>query len=639
MNRSYFPLLVVVMIFASCGKKASTTSSTASDTCNVPQPDVPAAAGQLVFTLPADIDRCNVGGYIVGFKDQLKVSAASDGKYYITNVPAGEQDVIITAGSLSIGLLADKAKDRGVRLKKQKFLNGVKNEPGEIAVPKFGSLTGVAKLIGQTDHAGIDVYIPGTDMIAKTDVDGKFSISNVPVGEHNLFFEKDGYHRGRIESIEVTTEKTTDLSETYLAVSTGAEGFVLIDFGNPGAISRKVALVIGATSNAVLMKISEDISFTNLSWKPVASASSYTFSSDGIKTLYVKFADANGLESSPFSTSIDIRQTAVLRPARDYLASASAGNILLFGGGGQPADGGSRAEVDIYNFSKSYWTSTTLSTARYSLAATSLGDKAFFAGGGSGSGYSNVIDIFDANSGNWSVAALSQARSNMAAVSAGAKALFGGGNASGGVSGIVDIYSAATNSWSTSSLSVARSGLVASGVQNKVIFAGGNDGTNYSSVVDIFDCLTNGWTTTNLSQARDGLASATLGSKSFFAGGTGPGGNRSNVVDIYDSELNSWSTASLSQARTSLAGTSVGTKVIFAGGVITDSSNPSAVADIYDTVTNSWSTASLSQARAGLTAISNGTKAIFAGGNSAQGRSSVIDIYDSATNTWSTEFK
>jgi hypothetical protein len=601
---------------------------------------VPAAAGQLAFTLPADIDRCNVGGYIVGFKDQLKVSASSDGKYYITNVPAGEQDVIITAGSLAIGLLAEKAKDRGIRLKKQKFLYGVKSEPGEIAVPKFGSLTGVAKLIGQSDHAGIDVYIPGTDMIAKTDVDGKFRISNVPVGEHNLFFEKDGYHRGRIESIEVTTEKTTELPETYLAISTGSEGFVLIDFGNPGAISRKVSLVIGATSNAVLMKVSDDISFTNVSWKPVASASSYTFRSDGIKTLYVKFSDANGLESSPFSTTIDIRQTAVLRPARDYLASASVGNTVLFGGGGQPANGGSKSEVDIYNFSKSYWTSASLSTARYSIAATSLGDKAFFAGGGSGSSLSSAVDIFDGNSGNWTVSSLSQARSNLAAASAGGKALFGGGYASGGVSGIVDIYSAATNSWYTSSLSVARHGLTAAGIQNKVLFAGGSDGiSTYHSVVDIFDCLTSGWTTANLSQAREGLASAALGSKLFFAGGIGLGGSMSNVVDIYDVEMNSWSTASLSRARASLAGTSVGTKVIFAGGVITNSSDPSGVVDIYDTVTNSWSTASLSQARSGLTAISNGTKAIFAGGVGSQGRSSVIDIYDAVTNTWSTEFK
>jgi hypothetical protein len=205
MKRIYFHFMIVITIFVSCKKKSTktntTTNTTSSDGCIAPAPESPAAAGQLVFKLPSEVNPCDVDGYIVGFKDQLKVLASNDGKYYISNIPAGDLDVIVTLSSASFGLQTNKVSDRGVRLKKLKFLIGERNDQGEIVVPKYGSLTGSVKLIGQTVHSGINVYVPGTDIISKTDVNGNFGFSKVPIGEHNLFFEKDGYHRGQIEGI------------------------------------------------------------------------------------------------------------------------------------------------------------------------------------------------------------------------------------------------------------------------------------------------------------------------------------------------------------------------------------------------------------------------------------------------------
>lgn len=269
-------------------------------------PEPPPAAGQLVFSLPNDIDPCNVGGYIVGYRNQLKVQQATNGKYFIDNIPAGDQDVFVTAGSLAVTLLADKLKDRGRRLKKVNFLNGLRNEPGEIDVPKFGSISGTAMLNGQADHVGIDVFVPGTDIIAKTDAEGKYSLSSVPVGEHNLFFEREGYHRGQIGFIVVEPTNTVTATDISLVLSTGAEGFIQIANGLNNFSSRTVPLTIGATENAVLMKISESDTFNNISWQPIITSSKFTFDSEGQKLLYVKFADANGLESSPYDDEITI---------------------------------------------------------------------------------------------------------------------------------------------------------------------------------------------------------------------------------------------------------------------------------------------------------------------------------------------
>jgi hypothetical protein len=232
---------------------------------------------------------------------------ASDGTYFINNVPSGSRDVVIV-GSVAItlgttNLLA--GKDRGLRLNGEKFLNGVKNDKGKTPLPEVGSLSGKVTLSGKTDHAGIHVYIPGTGFDATTDINGNYTISPyAPSGFHNLFFEKDGYYRGQAERLEVKPSTETVAPSIELVLSTGSEGFLVINKGVQKTNSRTVALSIGATPDAVLMKISESPTFDNLAWKPIVTSSTYTFDSPGNKKLYVKFANENGLESSPFNASI-----------------------------------------------------------------------------------------------------------------------------------------------------------------------------------------------------------------------------------------------------------------------------------------------------------------------------------------------
>ena len=86
-----------------CGKKndKSTSQSEGSGTL----PSIPAAAGQVVFTLDTAVDANSVAGYIVGKKDLLKVERASTGEFYINNVPAGQHDVVIVATSATNALM------------------------------------------------------------------------------------------------------------------------------------------------------------------------------------------------------------------------------------------------------------------------------------------------------------------------------------------------------------------------------------------------------------------------------------------------------------------------------------------------------------------------------------------------------
>jgi hypothetical protein len=319
-----------------------------------------------------------------------------------------------------------------------------------------------------------------------------------------------------------------------------------------------------------------------------------------------------------------IHSTAVLSLPRDGLAAITVGDKAFFAGG--YTDLVKSDTVDIYDSVTGQWSTATLSQGRSYLAATSVGGKALFAGGLG----SNVVDIYDIATGQWSTARLSQARGYLAATSVGTTAIFAGGFADGSRSNVVDIYDSATGRWSTAWLSQARDELAATTVSTKAFFAGGWIGSVPSDVVDIYDSATGRWSTARLSEPREAPAATTVGSKALFAGGFAISGSRSNIVDMYDSATGQWSTARLSEARSHLAATTVGTRALFAGGF--GNVYPSNAVDIYDSATGRWSTARLSQARARPAATSVGTQALFAGGfvelsSDFWWQTSIVDIW------------
>lgn len=284
----------------SCGKE--------DDTSGGRLPDVQGSSGQFVFKIGNLTGYESVSGYVVGKKDTLKLERASSGEFFISNVPAGKFDVIIVAtqpNSLWNGLnLSDSSNGKGIRLAKVESIAGTRTSKEDVSLEALSSIIGKVFLSGQTNHEGIDAYIPGTSFSAKTAADGSFTISGVPAGLQNLVLDHQGYHKGRIEALDVKASQGKLIPDTTLLLSTGADGFLVIENGVPSIDSRTVNLTIGATSDAVLMKISESITFEGAGWKPLATSIEYTFSTPGQKTLFVMFADSNGLASSPYRSEI-----------------------------------------------------------------------------------------------------------------------------------------------------------------------------------------------------------------------------------------------------------------------------------------------------------------------------------------------
>lgn len=293
-----------------CGKSAAPTP-----------PDLVPVSGQLAFSLPDGIDACSASGYVVGYQQELPLKLAVDGSTYMDNLPPGKLDIIIT-GSPTATQLINNGLQLGLRLNDVVSLPGVRRDVKDFDLLPLSSITGKARLgtlATGGDHAGILVYIPGTSFLAYTDKNGNYTITGVPQGTHNLFFEKDGYHRGQAEGLTVS-ENPLYVDPINLVLATGATGTFYISNAVKQSDNKMlintwdIHLEIIPSPGALLMMVSTSSDFTGSYWEPIFTSRNLDIEpADAMPCetcsvympqqgkVYVKFADANGLESAPVS--------------------------------------------------------------------------------------------------------------------------------------------------------------------------------------------------------------------------------------------------------------------------------------------------------------------------------------------------
>ena len=165
---------------------------------------------------------------------------------------------------------------------------------------------------------------------------------------------------------------------------------------------------------------------------------------NGEDTIYDVYAFDKSL-TQKFPTDLSV--------ARCRLAATHVGNYALFGGGASSYSDNSdngvpHSTVDAYNASLTKTTPSTLSKARYGLAATHVGDYALFGGGTDAGAYEDynmydTVDAYNTSLTKTTPSTLSKARNNLAATHVGNYALFGGGmdeQYAGSSMSTVDVY-------------------------------------------------------------------------------------------------------------------------------------------------------------------------------------------------------
>ena len=157
--------------------------------------------------------------------------------------------------------------------------------------------------------------MPGTSFIAKSGSAGEFSLSGLPEGSYTMKLQHTGFATITITNVNVISGEDTDIGSIPLSLSNGPEGSISISEdinemiqGHSRKIkrSRTIQINLSYDSEAALMKISDEPTFLNTSWEEVKSTYSWTFNSDGFKSIYVQYSDLNGLESSPYLDEVYI---------------------------------------------------------------------------------------------------------------------------------------------------------------------------------------------------------------------------------------------------------------------------------------------------------------------------------------------
>lgn len=210
---------------------------------------------------------------------------------------------------------------------------------------------------------------------------------------------------------------------------------------------------------------------------------------------YALFAGGRGGSTAArivysYDSSLTYMGRDSLTETATLLAATTVEGYALFGGGLRSVSAGVSANVWAYNGSITRSEPTALSLARYELAATTVGDYALFAGGMDDNNTTTgqtvgTVDAYNASLTRITATSLSVPRYSLAATSLGEYAIFAGGFRNGatgsqnvGYLALVDVYDTSLTRTTSTNLGVGRSYLAATSVGKYALFAGGDDGTS-----------------------------------------------------------------------------------------------------------------------------------------------------------------
>lgn len=125
----------------------------------------------------------------------------------------------------------------------------------EMQLAYTGAISGRVQALDRpevTNLQGVDVYVPGTSYLAKTDEGGRFTITNVAVGLFGLTASKAGLGTAALAGIEVKSKNTTAISDLQLSLKIPAVIQVVPANAGPGATVTLSGANFGTTSGDLL---------------------------------------------------------------------------------------------------------------------------------------------------------------------------------------------------------------------------------------------------------------------------------------------------------------------------------------------------------------------------------------------------
>ena len=107
----------------------------------------------------------------------------------------------------------------------------------------------------RTGLAGAEVRIKGTDLVAITATDGRFTIANVPAGTRELEAVREGYRPFRLPAVKIAA---SDTAHVYLALSAATEPAEPAAADTVAGSEKRSYIVIRGVTTTSIGEVSEN---------------------------------------------------------------------------------------------------------------------------------------------------------------------------------------------------------------------------------------------------------------------------------------------------------------------------------------------------------------------------------------------
>ena len=271
-----------------------------------------------------------------------------------------------------------------------------------------------------------------------------------------------------------------------------------------------------------------------------------------------------------------------LNEGRCRLAATHVGDFAIFAGGDEGSMSYSSNVVDAYGYDMTHYQITSLYSLSTCLSATHTSKYAIFAGGVNYLSHPefNVphVSCYDDNLVRHIPLGIDNRGPDIAATHIGDKAFFAGGLDLDNyiLTNTVEMYDDSLTKYYAASLIKDTGGMSATSNGKRAIFAGGYDTMDPSASITAYAYDSTGSLSiiSSLSYGRFYMTATSLGGYSIFAGGMTYPGNiyeynaeiPNNEVDVYDMNLTKKIVEPMSIKRYNLASTHIGNYALFAGG-------------------------------------------------------------------------